>query len=188
MHRCFLFAIAGLLAGVFAPPLSAQGRCEPTGDPLVSVLIEPGEITGIDRNLSIAVYLNGCVSVRLPTHYRRAGRYVVLATAAERAALAALVQQPELLNFSAAAVDAELSEARHASPAESFFYVADGDRFTLRIRDEATGKLTTLQYEAATQYAERYPQVVALKQLATTIEALLQYAAREDLIALESRP
>jgi hypothetical protein len=186
MPRCLIASFFLLMTIVL--PTRAAPPCETAGSPSLSVLVEPGEMAGIDRNLMVALYANGCVSVRLPSHYRRAGRYLLLATPAEQATLAQLSSQPELRGFSAAAVNAEIAAANRSSAQESFFYVADADRFTVRIRDAASGKLTTLQYEGATQYAERYPDIVALKQLANTIDALLEFAAREDLVALEPQP
>lgn len=187
MKRCFFRAISLLLATVSGPLLAAQW-CETVGSPRFSVLVEPGELAGIDRNLAVALYPNGCVSVQLPKHYQRARRYVVLATATERALLAKLASAPELLNFSPALVAEQIATANRSPQGERFFYVADADRFSVRIRDSASGKLTTLQYDGATQYAEHYPEVAALQHLAAAINALLQYAAREDLIAQTPQP
>lgn len=171
-------ALLALLAG----PAMA---CAPVGEPSLTLSVTPGELAGPDRVLRVEAFSNDCVRVLRPGHWRAAGEYSAPADVALREVLgqARASRMPTAVDVARMQSDiAALQGARG-----EHFSVQDADVYELRWRD-GSSEPEGLRVAAVFQYAERYPEVAGLAELAQLVAALQAQAERDDLAPLGAQP
>lgn len=179
-HRCrFAFA-------VLAMSITATASACPSDLPIVlSLMVVPGEIRGVEHVMHVGVQDDGCLRVRRPAYWREPGRFGgVLAQPALRASQATS-QMRLLAGFDGEKVATELAALEDARG--EAFAVLGADRYVLRWTDDS-GRGHEAAFSGVFQYAERYPDRADLAAFAALVSMLQDEAERTDLVDLEPAP
>lgn len=198
LRSCVFLIVATLILITASTGLRAQS-CAISGAAIYMLTVTAAEVAGADRTLSVHVGANGCTLVHRPLHYREAGDYSVQLSTAELAgladkasastraldgaALSALVERGESVRAEARRREREQTLQRgDAVPPElaefQRFQVLDADRYVLETRIDA--KATQLEWHGLLSYAEHYPEISALQELAALTQALQSLATHSQ--------
>ncbi len=181
MTHCFRCAFALLALFVIAPATA----CPSDRPTVLSLMVVPGEIRGVEHVLHVAVQDDGCLRVRRPAYWREPGRFGgVLAQPALRASQATS-QMRLLAGFDGEKVATELAALEDARG--EAFAVLGADRYVLRWTDDS-GRGHEAAFSGVFQYAERYPDRADLAAFAALVSMLQDEAERTDLVDLEPAP
>jgi hypothetical protein len=177
-----------LLLLLAATPATAQQFTHATGsaDVIAKLSIRSGEIGGGDAR-TVTVYGDGRVRAHYPAYLKNAGTRDVQLSPAELRSLIASLAGSGLPEFDATAVKADCA-AREAARGE-VFHTAGADLIEIELNLDGYTKAgrapATLRkrvtWKGLPQAVRVFPEVTALRDLASARDALVAVLARPDL-------